>query len=228
MSDNTQSPQVPVDGTPAQQPPTNPNQGVQDRINELTATIHAQKEQTAQALQMQQELMAQNARLQEELLRRAQPQDTLPPLPEGTDPSLVDAISARVQAPLMATIQKLERTLQQTVGGVSANQEQMAMQAALAGQPEAVQRDAMSLYHEAKKNGLQGWTPQNLVWMARGRVGVPQTRATAPDMPGGAGVPSLTQAPSVKRKSEAEIAAMSRDDRVKYYESLVGDAEIVY
>lgn len=234
MSD-TQDTQAPVDGVPAAPagtPPAPASNGVQERIDQLVAQIHGFKDQLAQVGGMNDGLMAQNARLVEQLTARGSPQEqhSAPP-PDGLDPAHAQWIAQQVQTPLLKEIQALKATLMSQVGSLTGNQEQMALQAAIANESPAVKADAMKLYQEAKATGLQGWSPQNLLWMARGRAAQTQApRGNGSDAvtPGGGGVPNPVAPSGVPRKSDADLAKMSRDQRIAYYESAIGDEPIQY
>lgn len=206
---------------------------IQQRINELTAQFRQAQETAQQQAAMNQALIEQNARLTEQLTRgqQAATEQTLPPIPDDpTAPGYAQALLAHAQAPLLKKIDALQSQVQAAVGGVQQTTFSMQLQAELAGQPPAVVQAAQQLYREAQQNGTAHlYNPKNYLWMARGMQPSAPVAPTAPagmDLQGGTPPPVVRQGPP--RKSDAEIAAMPLDKRIEYYDSIVGDSEVVY
>lgn len=244
--DPVDSAQSPAPGSDTQNPTGQgeaQNDG-QSRLNarfaELTAIINGQKEQVAQSQALVQQLLSSQAQLQQQLTqnhRAPEPQGFQIQLPDGVDPVLAQTLQGMTQAfqkTLEEQNKKTHELIQQAVGGVRMTQEQMELQQAVQGQPKEVGELANRLYHQWRQAGNTGWTPQDAVVYARGKLGV--AGQTAPGRqtiehvtPGGAPPPSPNSGQGLPPPLPDEvIRKMSLKQQEDYWAKRVGDTPLEY
>ena len=234
-NDNTQSSEQTPDGSNTQPVPnpTNPTNGVQSRIDELTGTIHEQRRAMEQTNATIQELIAQNAAL---AARQQQQPEQRQELPEGVDPALANFLTNQFKTMLDANNRSLEQKLGQVVGTVRQSQEQLEFQQAATGADPKVVQAAQQLMATWRNKGFTGWIPADAIIYAEGQVarqGKQRTQRPNGDsndaiQQGGAPLPPIQQSKLPPSKSDEEVNAMSLAEQEKYWGSRVGNSDLIY
>lgn len=192
---NAAAPQGTTDQNNAEQ--GNPNEGVQKRINELTARFHS-AEGRAEELAKQNALLVQQ--LAEGMTRREAPVEQEPQLPEGMDPAAVaylDKMLQRIEARQNQMFQKLGAEV-----GASRARQAGAAHAQLVGDKTGwVENRAAELYVALKAKGLPiNEEDAGMYAMAEfikngGSRGAQGSQYTPPVAPQFGGVPPVVTAP---------------------------------
>lgn len=223
------SPDANITTAPVEEQTTPKRDGVQHRIDELTAQLRDSQRQAAEAqaaAQQAMQLAAQN------FAQSARPPPPAPPqltvdIPEGMDPaaaSFFKNLTSSFQQAMAAQQQSFQQALAQTQG---ATQQQMAnfqLQNMLAQETPEVQRMASQLLADWQRRGLQGFEAKDAIIYARGALGVgkaPAQRgvpASAEDhtIPGGALPPNPVRTNVPAALPDAVLNKMSLAQREAY------------
>lgn len=185
----------PEDITPPGSQSTQPTK-FQERIGELTSTIKQQQDALTRSEETQRQLMATIAQIQAAQAAQNRPaqEPAIPQLqvPEGADPTMVSLLQqqqAMFQKMLADQAARTEQMVGQATARTAQTTAQLELQAALAGQPEAVQKEATRLFGMWQNANLTGWAPKDAVIYARGALGI---TGAAPARPGNQTIETIT------------------------------------
>lgn len=145
----------------------NVSNGVQKRIDELTAKIHKRDEQIEALLAKQNDIAQQAMQAMQRPVHVQMPQAPVveETLADDATPAQMAAYFAKQQSKMM---EAMSRRIESAVGNVAARQYQNEAQQALASQDPIVRQEAQTVMSYWQREGKQGWEPIDAIRYAKG------------------------------------------------------------